>query len=223
MIHQRHCDLKSVSAGVGRMRIVTVLLLLAAIEVCSAFAWNYGDNVPVSLSIRHNGRHSRRRPIADGFAPKFGIHRVVAIPNVYLKADDLSPKGSNATKRGFGLPKGTAIQMHFGPLNVQTAWLKLDRDSDGAKLSHLMIIFSYRNGIFSDVAAITYERRYEGNTADLTLEYVWREKKTVDTESAIIAAYVTSFVACLGIMFRLSSMSKLNEVSRVMVIRHRDE
>lgn len=215
------------------MNLVILCISLLALQSCAASAWNFGDNVPVSLSVRHDNHHSHRRPLADAYAPKFGMHRLVTIPGLYQQAKQdalASPKNNVTKRRGFGLPRGTSIQMHFPSLNAQTAWIKLDKETaagapTGTRLANLMVIFTYRHGIFSDVSSVTYERRYsaDGGHGDLTLEYVWREAKSVDLEAGLIAGYVTSFIAALAIMFRLSSMSRIGALTKVMVVRHREE
>merc|ERR1712146_601143 len=66
------------------------------------------------------------------------------------------------TPEGFDVVPGTSIQLHFSPLKVQTGWMPLLREStEGTEqLAHVTVTFVFRHGVFSDVSAITYERRY---------------------------------------------------------------
>jgi hypothetical protein len=210
-----------------RLRVSTLAIVTLCMVALGASAWNFGDRVPVTLAVRHGELKHHRRAIAGQYSPRFGIHTVTTIPAFH---DEHARKGpANVSKTDFSVAPGTMIQLHFAPLKSQTAWIPLDRGiRDGKnvvieRLAHLTVIFTYRHGIFADVAAITYERRYAAHTKDLSVEYIWRAEKRSDPDRGIIVAYVLSFLFAVAVVVRITRRGRFAEVARVMVVRHRDD
>ena len=218
--------------------------MLLAVLVSTAFlalpatAWNYGDVVPVSLAVRHGEPGSRRHPLAAQYAPRFGVRRVVTIPAFHSMHRKAPASGGAAPvaaadetpehMKVFTVPKGTAVQFHFAPIKFKTAWIPLDKAStdfggNNLRLAHLTITFTYRHGVFADVATVAYERRYARFVEDLAVEYVWREEKQSDPDRGVIVAYCFCFVMLIAVALRVSSPSRFAAVGRVMAMRHRDD
>merc|ERR1712146_603085 len=129
------------------------------------------------------------------------------------------------TPEGFDVVPGTSIQLHFSPLKVQTGWMPLLREStEGTEqLAHVTVTFVFRHGVFSDVSAITYERRYARHVKTVELEYVWRPEKHGDPERGVVLAYVFSLLALVAIALRVTSSTRFAKALRVMSLRHRDD
>jgi hypothetical protein len=231
----------------SRQRALCVAAIVLACAA-TALAWNFGDTLPVHLTVRHGDLKAQRRAMAGQYSPRVGVHTQATIPAFHDEhrqdpgttdgdkapakgADDFDADGSDGRPtehhKYFSVAKGTAVQFHFASLKTQTGWISLDRQSDDGKsierLAHLRMVFLYRHGIFTDIASITYQRRYAAHTKDLQIEYVWREEARSLPDRGIIVSYVASFIVLIGIGWRATSARRFKALSDVMVMRHRDE